>query len=140
VAYDRAPEPWRESCRAQAVRWGGATEDAAAWAARFPDLGVPQAKFAAMAARFGERFHLVSLTDEVAEYGFAGARVLQLAGLSPAEIAALDTAGDHNVSLSGAALEFMRAVNGLGLDKATRRRVANLVRDRRDLFAEGKHG
>ncbi len=140
VAYDRPAAAWRDSCRAQAVKWGGAVEDAEAWARRFPDLDRAHRNLQALAARIGARFEILDMSEDVRRDGFVGRRVLELAGLDAAAIDSLDRVNAKNRANSEASEEFMRAVNTLGLGKTARRKVAACVVAHQDLFAGGNRG
>ena len=140
VAYERPAEAWRGSCHAQAVKWAGAVEDAEAWALRFPDTGQARRSLQVLADHIGPRFEIIDMAAEVQRDGFAGRRVLELAGLDAATIDSLDRVHPKNLANSRASEEFMLAVNALGLSKSARRKVASCVCDHQELFAGGDHG
>jgi len=138
VAYARSADAWRDSCHAQAVKWGGAAEDPAHWAQRFPDLDQARRNLQTLAARIGARFEVVDMAEEVGRDGFVGRRVLELAGLDADAISMLDRIESKNLAYSEASLVFMRAVNALDLDKSARRKVADCVGAHQHLFCKDR--
>lgn len=138
VCYMREPRRWRDSCYNQSVKWSGVTEPYARWIADHPDLGVPQQLVDRLKAELGDRLTVLSMEEEVARDGYAGRRVLELAGVAPQTIAALTVPPPSNVAISPAALEFVRRMNGLGLPKDDVRRVVELVEQAQNLFKSGE--
>ena len=91
-----------------------------------------------MRAQVGpDRVRFFRVEDE-SEPGKPGLQLLRHAGLSEADIAALSPlAGRRNPSLNAGALEFLRLVNGLGLERKARAGIAELVTANQSLFVAG---
>ncbi len=138
ICYTREPGKWRDSCYNQAVKLMGATDDYATWIAKHADLSVPEKMVAGFRSALGDRLTVLPMEDEAARYGYVGRRVLELAGIDAAVIDALSVPRPTNVSISAASLEFIRRLNGLGLDRADRARVASLVEKSQQLFRTGE--
>lgn len=138
ICYTREPGKWRDSCYNQAVKLMGITDDYATWIAKHADLSVPEKMVAGFRSALGDRLTVLPMEDEVARYGYVGRRVLELAGVDAAVIDALSVPRPTNVSISAASLEFIRRLNGLGLDRADRAQVASLVEKSQQLFRTGE--
>jgi hypothetical protein len=134
ICYMRDPQKWRDSCYNQTVKLLGATEDHATWIAKHPDLSVPQKMVDGFKSVLGDRLTVVQMEDEAARYGYVGRRVLELSGLDETVINALPVPRYSNVSISPASLEFIRRLNGLGLNRPERLQVAKLVEKSQTLF------
>lgn len=81
-----------------------------------------------------ERITWLALEDE-ADRARPGQRLLKFAGLSDADIAALDPiAENRNESLTPGALEFMRLANSLQLPRNVRRELAISVKQNQPIF------
>jgi hypothetical protein len=138
ICYTREPQKWRDSCHNQTVKLAGGTEDYATWIAMHPDLSVPQKMVDSFRAVLGDRLTVIPMEDEAARYGYVGRRVLELAGIDAGVIDALPIPVSSNQSISPASLEFIRRLNGLGLNRLERQQVAKLVEKSQSLFKAGE--
>jgi hypothetical protein len=99
-----------------------------------PDLGVPERMVESFRSVLGDRLTVLPMEDEAARHGYVGRRVLELAGIDAAVIDALPVPRRSNASISAASLEFIRRLNGLGLNRPERLQVAKLVEKSQALF------
>jgi hypothetical protein len=134
ICYTRKPQKWRESCHNQTVKLAGGTEDYATWIAMHPDLAVPERMVDSFKSVLGDRLTVLPMEDEAARHGYVGRRVLELAGIDAAVIDALPVPRRTNASISAATLEFIRRLNGLGLNRPEQLQVAKLVEKSQALF------
>ena len=133
VFYTRAADPWLRSAWAQEVKRGRCRDDFAAWRRALPFAPDWRAQFDALAAVAGAPVTTLEMEPEAAE-GRLGAGLLRRAGLSEAELDALDWSPPRNAALPGGALEFMRRVNASDLPYRMVLRVSDLVEASRDMF------
>ncbi|MDK3073393.1 hypothetical protein QO034_09750 [Sedimentitalea sp. JM2-8] len=135
VIYSRDMADWKRSVYGQAVRSDAYSGTRAQFLDQTADCGTWNDLEDRLVAHLGaDRCRVFRLEDEADETR-PGGQLLRHAGLSDAEIAALTPiTGRRNPSLNAGALEFLRQINGLNLDRRARRAVADLVGSRQSLF------
>lgn len=133
--YSRDMADWKRSVYGQAVRTDGYSGTRAEFLDETADCGTWKDLENRLVDHLGaDRCRVFRLEDETDETR-PGRQLLRHAGLSDDEIAALTpVVGRSNPSLNAGALEFLRQLNGLDLDRRARRAVADLVRSRQSLF------
>ncbi len=138
VFYTRDMPVWKHSVYNQAVR----SDRYAATRAEFLTETADCGDWAGLQARMtravdADRVHFFRLEDEP-DPTRPGRQLLALAGVPDTVLASLSPLdGLRNQSLNAGALEFLRLVNGLGLKRPDRSRVAGLIGDNQHLFAAG---
>ncbi len=134
--YTREIGAWKRSVHNQAVKtdgyagtWDDFTDETA-------DCGTWDGLADRMRAAVGaDRIAVFALEDEPDQMR-PGQQLLRFAGLTEAQIAALSPLGwRSNQSLNPGALEFMRRVNGAGLEARPRQKVMQIVMENQALFA-----
>ncbi|MEL7091075.1 MAG: hypothetical protein AAFN94_05000 [Pseudomonadota bacterium] len=131
VFYQRDSAQWLKSVHNQVVKQNLYADDLTHFLA-----GTDQPDWSGIAglSRPGRQVHLFDLADEP-DRARPGQQLLRLVGLDDDRIAALKPVPDmRNESLSVGALEFMRIINALRIDQATRRQIMNQVIARPELF------
>ena len=138
VIYTRDMAGWKTSVYNQAVRSDHYTHSRARFLQDTDHCGDWQSLQARMVWAAGaDRVSVFRLEDEP-DLTRPGRQLLHLLGLDTAGWRALaPLAGRSNPSLNAGALEFLRLINGLGLNKPDRTRVADLVADNQSLFVSG---
>lgn len=135
VVYTRDMSDWKHSVYGQAVRSDRYAKSRAAFLQETAECGDwtgLHKRFVAQVGAGNVRFF--RLEDE-ADPRRPAQQLLRHAGLGADEIAALTPIqGRSNPGLNAGALEFMRRLNGLGLDRPVRRRIADLVVAQQSLF------
>jgi hypothetical protein len=135
VIYTRDMANWKRSVYGQAVRSDGYTGSRAAFLDETEDCGTWKEMERRLVAHAGaERVRVFRLADEPDE-SRPGEQLLRHAGLDGTEIAELvPVSGRSNQGLNAGALEFLRQINGLNLDRRAQRAVVELVSARQSLF------
>jgi len=135
VVYTREMAAWKVSVHNQAVKSDGYGERLDTFLAETAACGDWAGLERRVAGLVGaDRVHFLALEDET-DRGRPGQQLLRLAGVPEETLAALEPlTGRRNESLNAGALEFLRQVNGLGLPRAARGPVAQLVRKNQALF------
>jgi hypothetical protein len=138
VFYTRDMADWKNSVYNQAVKSDHYPNPRAVFLTETADCGTWDMLEQRMRSRFGDQaVHFFRLEDEFDD-GRPGAQLLRLAGLGADDIAALaPLKGHRNPSLNTGALEFLRLINGLDLDRKPRSRVADLITSNQSLFVSG---
>lgn len=135
VFYTRQMDDWKRSVYNQAVKTDGYTEPCQTFLDATADCGGWNDLERRMQAHLGAgRVTFLRLEDETDETR-PGRQLLRLAGLSDATIATLTPIRRRrNQRLTPGALEFLRRLNGLELEHATRSRIVDLVAANQTLF------
>ena len=135
VIYTRAMENWKQSVHGQAIRSDGYSKPRADFLDETQACGTWDELAQRLTTHLGaDRVRIFRLEDEPDE-SRPGQQLLHHAGLSGADIAALSPIkGRSNTALNAGALEFLRLINTLDLDRPARRAVADLVSTRQSLF------
>jgi hypothetical protein len=138
VFYTRDMADWKSSVYNQAVRSDHYRHSRAEFLRATAACGTWESLKQRMLALAGpERVRFFRLEDETDE-GLPGSQLLRHAGQSGTDLAALTPlGGPANQSLNSGALEFLRLVNGLGLERKARARIADLVSCNTSLFVSG---
>ncbi len=138
VLYTRDMAAWKNSVYGQAVRTDHYSKTYAAFLAETAGCGTWDDLNRRLTAHLGaDRVRLFRLEDET-DPGRPGLQLLRHAGLPDDRIAALTPlSARRNPALNTGALEFLRLLNGLGLERPARRRVADLVAAQQSLFVSG---
>ena len=137
VLYTREMAEWKRSVHNQAVKSNGytgtletfltQTENSRDWASVTADLE---------AIVGADRVRVFAVEDE-ADPNRPGGQLLRFAGLSDAQIDALQPLTDRsNQSLNPGALEFVRKLNRMALSPPDRKKVLRLVTTNPSLFAQ----
>lgn len=134
VTYGREMAAWKASVWSQAVRTDGYARSYAAFLDEtrdLPDWDDLTARLEAAAPRRVHHLRLEHETDPLRP----GRQLLALAGLDPAEIAALQPLKSPGmIRLNAGATEFLRRLNALPLNPVARAKVADLVSRAQPLF------
>lgn len=133
--YVRDMDAWKKSVFNQAVKSDHYPRSEADFRAETEACGTwADLEARAVAALGRARVTLLRLEDET-DPAHPGTQLLRHAGLNAKEVAALALGPRRaNQSLNPGALEFLRQVNGLGLDQPVRRKLADLVAANQALF------
>lgn len=136
--YGREPVAWMQSAWRQMVKRARCTVDFDAWRAALPFDPDWSERFAELREIGGSPIVALDMDAEAAQDRL-GVGLFRLAGLTPAEIAAIDWSPARNESLPFGATEFMRRVNASDLPYRMVLRVSDLVEASRDMFvSEGE--
>lgn len=138
VFYTRDMSAWKNSVYGQAVRSDNYAKTRAAFLADTEAVqdwdGLAQRMTRLVGAA---RCRFLALEDE-ADPIRPGQQLLNLAGVSVADHGALSPmVGRSNTGLNTGAMEFLRLINGLGLNRPDRRRLAELISSHQSLFVSG---
>ena len=138
VFYTRDMAGWKNSVYNQAVKSDRYSRPLAAFLRETGNCGTWAALEQRVQASVGaDRVRFFRLEDE-AGGGRPGRQLLRFAGLSEAAISALEPLDGHrNQGLNTGSLEFLRQVNGLGLERKIRSKLADLVVTNQSLFVSG---
>lgn len=136
VFYTRDMAAWKRSVHNQAVRSDAYAGPFATFLDQTAGCGTWEDLALRMMRHLGAgRVAFFRLEDETDDTR-PGRQLLRHAGLSGAEIAALTPIRNRsNPRLNPGSLEFLRLVNGLGLEAAARSTIAGLVAANQNLFS-----
>ncbi|MFD3190929.1 hypothetical protein ACFMPD_11720 [Sedimentitalea sp. HM32M-2] len=135
VVYTRDMSDWKHSVYGQAVRSDRYAKSRAAFLQETADCGDWTDLYKRFVAQVGSGSVRFFRLEDEADPRRPAQQLLRSAGLSNDEIAALSPVqGRSNPGLNAGALEFMWRLNGLGLDRPVRRRIADLVVAQQSLF------
>ncbi|MDG1470504.1 MAG: hypothetical protein P8Q26_02925 [Ascidiaceihabitans sp.] len=135
VFYTRDIQRWKSSVHNQVVKSNNYTHALERFRADTNALtDWDDLKLRLNAAVGADRITWIALEDET-DRARPGQQLLKIAGLTDADIAALDPIpGDRNESLTPGALEFMRLANTLQLPRNLRRELAKSVVQNQPVF------
>ena len=111
VLYMRDPGPWRISAYNQAFKMRRVKEPFDEWAQKHNDLGGPARIVEELRGILGARLKTFEMAAEVGPDKLMGRYLLELAGASPEQIAAVVVPPHKNESLPAAAIEFLQLVH-----------------------------
>lgn len=135
VIYTRDMASWKRSVHAQAIRSDRYTKTRAEFLADTSACGTWEELEHRLIAHLGQDRVCVLRLENESDDARPGQQLLQQAGLSDADIAGLTPiTGRSNQSLNAGALEFLRLINALDLDRPARRAVTDMVRRKQSLF------
>lgn len=136
VFYTREMEAWKRSVHNQAVKTDSYPRGLAEFLSETAGCGSWAEFEARLHAHLGAGRVAVFRLEDEPDPARPGRQLLRRAGLGPDEIAALSPVpAPRNQSLNAGALEFVRLLNTLDLDRHARTRVARLVTRNQQLFA-----
>lgn len=135
VLYTRDMADWKHSVYGQAVRSDRYGKPLADFLAETAGCGTWDDLCQRLIGHLGaERVRIFRVEDET-DPTRPGSQLLRHAGLTAGDIAALKPQrARSNPALNAGALEFLRLLNTLGLERPARRRVADLVTAQHSLF------
>lgn len=135
VIYTRDMSDWKRSVHAQAIRSDRYVKTRDEFLADTEACGTWDELEHRLIALLGpEQVRILRLEDET-EDARPGRQLLRHAGLTETDIAGLTPiTGRSNQSLNAGALEFLRLINALDLDRPARRAVTDMVRRKQSLF------
>ncbi len=137
VIYTRDMPAWKRSVHGQVIRTDGYTRTLPDFLAETEDCGDWADLAARMTAAVGPRVTVFRLEDEP-HAQFPGTQLLRHAGLTDADIAALNPIpGRQNRAMNAGALEFARLVNTIDVPPRVRRMVIDLAATHQSLFNAG---
>lgn len=135
VFYTRPMNDWKQSVYGQAVRSDKYTGTRAEFLSETRESGTWDQLERRMTAAIGtDRLRMFGLENEPDDRRPAQ-QLFRHAGLTDADIATLSPiAGKRNQSLNSGALEFLRLINGMGLDRKAHRAITDLIKTQQQLF------
>ncbi|MBK0328632.1 hypothetical protein I5535_15180 [Rhodobacteraceae bacterium F11138] len=135
VLYTRDMADWKHSVYGQAVRSDRYDKSRADFMTETADCGTWDELRRRLVTHLGaDRARVFRIEDET-DPDRPGGQLLRHVGLSSDDLAALRPQPVRsNPALNAGALEFLRLLNGLGLERPARRRVADLVTAQQSLF------
>ena len=135
VLYTRAMDDWKQSVYGQAVRSDGYSKPRSEFLEETRACGTWEELAHRMTLHLGQdQVRVFRLEDELDE-SRPCQQLLRHAGMSDADIAALSPIrGRSNTGLNAGALEFLRLINTLELDRQAHRTIADLVSAQQPLF------
>lgn len=138
VFYTREMAVWKNSVYNQAVKSDHYPHTRAQFESDTAKCGTWDELERRVQALVGARRSRFFRLEDETDTGRPGLQLLRHAGLDDRVIDALDPLPRQaNQSLNGGSLEFLRRINGLGLERGARRKVATLVQETQGLFAVG---